>query len=362
MDNSSPSDIAAAIDSRTDPLCQVCNTQVSKYTCPRCQMRTCSVACVKQHKQDNNCSGERSKTHFVARDQYNYSTMMSDYVYLEDVGRQSDTLIRERMRSDALEPRQKVFRDRALLKKIRFTGVDYDMLPVGMSRHKINQTNYSTNFHTIFWTIECFFCRHGKVERIVEHSFPSSRPLRSFFDNLLISEHPQGKGSFSTYRYQVRDFVEAGIDQFVVGLKKPHGPKNTYVDLTPHLNRFFKDILRGERIIEFPTLYIWLQGEVDEGATLVEKTFVDPPRRGDQQRGVSRDEESKEASPIVEDTQDQVDDGKEEVEDEEEDEEESSDDEEDMSEEEIPERPILAQKDDDSQQADGETLLPTDVQ
>lgn len=61
----------------TDGTCQVCREQPSKYTCPRCSMRTCSVGCVKQHKQDNDCSGERSKTHFVSRDQYNYSNMMS---------------------------------------------------------------------------------------------------------------------------------------------------------------------------------------------------------------------------------------------------------------------------------------------
>ena len=58
-------------------LCQICHTNPHKYTCPRCSIRTCSVDCVKRHKQEKECSGERDKTSFVPRDAYNYSHMMS---------------------------------------------------------------------------------------------------------------------------------------------------------------------------------------------------------------------------------------------------------------------------------------------
>lgn len=108
--------------------------------------------------------------------------------------------------------------------------------------------------------------------------FPSTKPLRGFFDNLLFTETPQGKGSYSVIRYQARDFINAGIEQFIVALKKPEGPKDTFIDLTPHLDRTWKELLRGERIIEFPTLYIWLQGHMeDNDIKLEEKIFVEGP-------------------------------------------------------------------------------------
>ena len=58
-------------------ICQVCQINPHKYTCPRCAVHTCSVECVKRHKQEHECTGERDKTHFVGRDDYNYAHMMS---------------------------------------------------------------------------------------------------------------------------------------------------------------------------------------------------------------------------------------------------------------------------------------------
>lgn len=65
-----------------DPKCQVCQQNNWKYKCPRCSIRTCSVDCVKKHKKEQSCSGERSKTHFVKRSEYNYDTMMSGTISL----------------------------------------------------------------------------------------------------------------------------------------------------------------------------------------------------------------------------------------------------------------------------------------
>lgn len=33
-------------------LCEVCGEKPFKYTCPGCNKRTCSLACVKKHKLD----------------------------------------------------------------------------------------------------------------------------------------------------------------------------------------------------------------------------------------------------------------------------------------------------------------------
>lgn len=42
------------------PQCEQCNSDISKYTCPKCSFKTCSVKCVQQHKVDNNVSLARA--------------------------------------------------------------------------------------------------------------------------------------------------------------------------------------------------------------------------------------------------------------------------------------------------------------
>ncbi|KAF7724168.1 hypothetical protein EC973_001240 [Apophysomyces ossiformis] len=244
------------------PDCEQCHTNPWKYKCPRCHIRTCSLDCVKQHKVEKDCSGERSKTHYISMQQYSESNMMSDYVYLEDIGRRSDTLTRERLRADQ-EIKLQQGRAKALVRHARHLGILYDHLPIGMSRRKINTSNFNSGKRTIFWTMECYFCHKGQKERVVDHSFPGIKPLSAFFENLLFTETPQGKGSYAIIRHQNRPFVEAGLSRLVVGLKKEKAPDQTYTDVTLELDKPLNEILRGQRIIEFPTWYIWLEGEVD---------------------------------------------------------------------------------------------------
>lgn len=95
----------------------------------------------------------------------------------------------------------------------------------------------------------------------MEHSFPSGKPFHAFFENLLFSETPVGKGSYGIIRHQVKDFVEAGIAQFNVALKKEKAPRGHFVNVTSALDSTFKQVLKGENIIEYPIFYIWLKSD-----------------------------------------------------------------------------------------------------
>lgn len=90
-------------------------------------------------------------------------------------------------------------------------------------------------------------------------SFPSNKSFHAFFENLLFSATPQGKSSFGIIRHQVKDFIEAGMDQFVIALKREKAPRGHFVNVTHVLDSLFKDVLKGETIIEYPIFYIWLK-------------------------------------------------------------------------------------------------------
>jgi len=41
--------------------CEVCSDQEAKYTCPRCEVKTCCLTCVNTHKKELECDGQRNK-------------------------------------------------------------------------------------------------------------------------------------------------------------------------------------------------------------------------------------------------------------------------------------------------------------
>lgn len=129
---------------RQAKLCQSCHLVDWIYTCPRCLFHSCSLTCVKTHKTAKNCNGIRDKTAYVALQKYTESHMMSDYTYLEDVSRQSDNLTRSRLSTDKdLKGKAAENRARMFSKSANALGINFSCLPVGMSRHKLNQSNYS---------------------------------------------------------------------------------------------------------------------------------------------------------------------------------------------------------------------------
>jgi hypothetical protein len=65
------------LDEKEETICEMCNITSAKYTCPACFLRSCSLQCSKDHKAKFTCTGVRSKTHFIAKEDYNENTMMS---------------------------------------------------------------------------------------------------------------------------------------------------------------------------------------------------------------------------------------------------------------------------------------------
>jgi hypothetical protein len=59
------------------PLCEECKANPSKYKCPGCSVRSCSLPCVKAHKQRAGCTGKRNQTQFVPLSQFDDNLLVS---------------------------------------------------------------------------------------------------------------------------------------------------------------------------------------------------------------------------------------------------------------------------------------------
>lgn len=57
--------------------CEVCNAVEAKYTCPKCEVRTCCISCVKIHKKELECDGIRDKTKFIPKNQFTDLDLLS---------------------------------------------------------------------------------------------------------------------------------------------------------------------------------------------------------------------------------------------------------------------------------------------
>lgn len=144
--------------------CQICQGKPSKYKCPGCMVKTCSLACSKKHKTDSGCSGERDKTKFIKRKEYDANTLMSDYAFLQDVARDSSNLRRyakiksvNRTANNrsaipvvTLNRAQKNLANRA--RSQRQVHIKY--ISSGLQRHKQNKTIWSSSNSRLVWTIE----------------------------------------------------------------------------------------------------------------------------------------------------------------------------------------------------------------
>lgn len=78
--------------------CQECNKNASKYRCPRCLFRSCSLECSRGHKQRLGCSGQRSKTHFVPVSEMGDKQVEEDANFLETLKDKVDAAERMRQR------------------------------------------------------------------------------------------------------------------------------------------------------------------------------------------------------------------------------------------------------------------------
>ncbi|KAF9221910.1 hypothetical protein BS17DRAFT_784161 [Gyrodon lividus] len=308
-------------DLRTCALC----TTPARYKCPRCAAPTCSLPCSRKHKQDTGCTGERNKVHYVSMNTYGWGTMMRDYCYLEEVGRQVSEWGNEIVRGGyAMENngRGKVIRGRGgsgrtsngrrkaasgrskrdiFRAHLEMLDIDVELLPNGMDRRKLNQSTFDQKSKRPLLTIEFAFYqpttpastlspptstytvlshrnqlsttllaalqRHApwippKSQKQKENALPDWLPS-------LANPHPDDPEGF----VPPHCYIRAGLD-FLHTIYPGGAPinRNTvyYHQLDPTLN--LAELLRNTHFVEFPTIHIFDPDASSFLGTVIDKT------------------------------------------------------------------------------------------
>ncbi|KAJ9475110.1 HIT-type domain-containing protein [Pseudozyma hubeiensis] len=179
-------------------VCEQCSLQPSKYTCPTCKFRTCSLACTRSHKASHSTIGltttapsaastsaspsapKTDTTSFVPMTAYTEETMMSDYLFLSSISRKTSETGRNILSMNLLPPptstsaaethhkpssssgggmrmtNQQRQRDQ-LVKQLHYRRFKVMILPDGMARRKTNASGFVAKEKKFVLSVELTF-------------------------------------------------------------------------------------------------------------------------------------------------------------------------------------------------------------
>ncbi|XP_053684241.1 box C/D snoRNA protein 1 [Sabethes cyaneus] len=245
-------------------LCEVCNAVQAKYTCPKCEVKSCCLKCLNIHKKELNCDGIRDRTKYIALRKMTKMDMMSDYYFLEEATRFVDDRKRDKTKrftryNKTLPP--PLFRMRCAA---RDRGTTLKFLLQNFTRHQRNTSQLNFKTAVIHWRVEwCFPNAEGLV--FVDERCDENDKLYALLSKYLdtgTSEDLPCKNKLEFY--QSRDLNHLRVLLKAEGVKRC---KNRYFELKPNLS--LKDNLRGKTIVEYPLIYVIFE-ETSDGFDIIE--------------------------------------------------------------------------------------------
>ncbi|KAM9796445.1 box C/D snoRNA protein 1 [Syngnathus typhle] len=242
--------------------CGVCGFGEAKYKCPACLTRSCSLLCVKKHKEESPCSGVRNKSAFLKLSQFDEMTLLSDYRFLEDTGRfaggaQRDNLIRAHVR---YTPN----RVKNLLVNARKMNIALRSLPRTFTKSKENSSIFNSREKMFLWHLKLVFPQSG-----TEFSQERVRDTLRLEQILMPYIHPTE--SDPIIRQKLKRYVCTPIEDVGVFMKEEGRKANSVRYHQLDLQKSLRDNLRYKILIEYPLLHVvlsdhWKDFAVEEPA------------------------------------------------------------------------------------------------
>jgi len=228
--------------------CEVCKVAVAKYTCPRCEVRTCCLQCAKIHKRELECDGERDRVKYLPMKQFTNLEFSSDYRLLEEITRSVENSKKANWNltrnfdipSYLVQLRRAAITRKTVLK----------FLPYGFQRHKANTTRVNFKQDVIFWHIQWVFVNADSF-KLCDEQIRESYKLGAVFSRYLTAQdNPVVNESLKYYQ-------AAGLPgiRFMLRAEGKSGKK--FYELDPSLT--LRENFAHKQIIEFPIIHLVLK-------------------------------------------------------------------------------------------------------
>lgn len=234
--------------------CEVCNFNLAKYTCPKCEVRTCRLECLRIHKKELNCDGIRDKTKYIPLKKITEADLMSDYSFLE-----SCTNYASARRTD--KTKKFTMHNRSLptpLMKLKKAAADSErqiklnfLLP-NFDKHKTNTTHYDWTSKVIEWCIEWRFINANNKTIIDERCCETNlmtELITKYFD------YRSTTSSLAEYRTN-------GLSSVALLLKAEAIRKSQNRFYIMDMTKTLKENLRGKTIVEYPVIHVIFKSQI----------------------------------------------------------------------------------------------------
>jgi len=252
--------------------CGLCEKNSGKYKCPCCLVVSCSLQCTLKHKQDDDCDGIRSKTAFLKVKQFTSMDFLNDYRLLEEIAGRVDSCERDKLNVPHLEsaPMRMYKLRTALLDR----GTRLILLPMEFEQRKTNTSYFDWKSKTVSWRIQLNFLNAKKLI-IHQDRCSENMVLQELIEKYLIesTRFPESVSQkLSCYRF-------AGVDGITVLMKTEKVPLSDKKFYKLDIQQTLKENFVGKIIVEFPKLFILINGffktektKLEHGGLKEEKT------------------------------------------------------------------------------------------
>lgn len=228
--------------------CGVCRSEEAKYKCPACLTHTCSLLCVKKHKDDSGCSGVRNKTAFVTLSHFDEMTLLSDYRFLEDTGRFADGATRDNL----IQAPRITLKAKKLAANARKMNITLRFLPVTFTKSKENSTFFFTKEKQFMWHLKLVFPQSSS--EFSKRRVPDSQTLTQILTAYI---HPTESDPVA--RQKLKMYVHHQFDDVKVFLKAEGRKANSVRYHELDMEKSLRDNLSYKTIIEYPVLHVVLR-------------------------------------------------------------------------------------------------------
>ncbi|XP_076755952.1 box C/D snoRNA protein 1 [Xylocopa sonorina] len=244
--------------------CEVCGASKAKYTCPKCEVRTCCLQCVNIHKKELECDGIRDKTKFISLKSFTDLDILSDYRLLEEVDRRVDQLKRDPLKKCTRQLNLPMHLNK--LKTAAFKrNTNLQFMPQHFSRHKNNTTFLNWKTNQLYWRIEWIFPQAECTKWVTKRALESTRlavlveeildPVKSLANKTDIEE----LNLRMCLNDRLQFYQAAGLPGIKVLLKAEKVVKSDLKFYELDIALTLKENLEKKTIIEFPIIYIILK-------------------------------------------------------------------------------------------------------
>ncbi|ENN73907.1 box C/D snoRNA protein 1 [Dendroctonus ponderosae] len=254
--------------------CEVCAGVQAKYSCPKCEVKTCSLQCSRIHKAELVCDGLRDKTKYLPMNQFTDLVCESDYRLLQSITDRLDAIKKEsrsrRLHSyllprHLLKLRSAAQQRRTLLK----------FLPMHFVRHRRNTSRWDIKRQHILWHLEWVFVNADNLV-VREPRVDEEQKIGSLLSRHLVKQEDPALQERMQF-YQAADL--SGLKVLLRAEQK--GTAKFYemdLDLT------VRECLAKRLIIEHPVIHVVLRDH-GSGFQLIDtddEDQVDESRTGGQ--------------------------------------------------------------------------------